>query len=86
MPKTVNIHDEARTHLSRLVRQVQAGEEILIARGGKPIVRLVAVESATTRNLGRDRGLLRCRRSAGHHRDPFDRLLIAQALVERYRS
>jgi prevent-host-death family protein len=56
MAKTVNIH-EAKTHLSRLVRQVQAGEEVLIARGGKPIVRLVAVESATTRNLGRDRGL-----------------------------
>ena len=56
MPKTVNIH-EAKTHLSRLVRRVQAGEEIVIARGGTPIARLVPVEPATTRALGRDRGL-----------------------------
>ena len=40
MVKTVNIH-EAKTHLSRLVRRVQSGEEIVIARGGKPVARLV---------------------------------------------
>jgi prevent-host-death family protein len=55
MPKTVNIH-EAKTHLSRLVRRVQAGEEIIIARGGTPVARLTAVESGTARALGRDRG------------------------------
>jgi prevent-host-death family protein len=55
MSKTVNIH-EAKTHLSRLVRRVQSGEEIVIARGGRPVARLVGVESGSARQLGRDRG------------------------------
>lgn len=42
--QTVNIH-EAKTHLSRFVDQAAAGEEILIARAGKPIARLVPLES-----------------------------------------
>ena len=37
---TVNIH-EAKTHLSRLVERVEAGEEIIIARAGRPVARLV---------------------------------------------
>lgn len=37
----VNIH-EAKTHLSRLLERVEAGEEIVIARAGKPVARLVA--------------------------------------------
>lgn len=37
---SVNIH-EAKTHLSRLVEQVEAGEEIVIARAGRPVARLV---------------------------------------------
>jgi prevent-host-death family protein len=41
--KSVNIH-EAKTHLSRLLERVEAGEEILIARAGRPIARLVPVE------------------------------------------
>jgi prevent-host-death family protein len=42
--QTVNIH-EAKTHLSRFVDQAAAGEEILIARAGKPIARLVPLET-----------------------------------------
>jgi len=42
--KSVNIH-EAKTHLSRLLDRVAAGEEIVIARAGRPIARLVPVES-----------------------------------------
>lgn len=38
---TFNIH-EAKTHLSRLLERVEAGEEIVIAKAGKPIARLVA--------------------------------------------
>ncbi len=50
--KTVNMH-EAKTHLSRLVEEAAAGEDIVIARAGKPIVRLVAVTGATgPRQLG----------------------------------
>ena len=40
MPRTVNIH-EAKTHLSRLLEQVSQGEEILIAKAGRPVARLV---------------------------------------------
>ncbi|HEX5239815.1 MAG TPA: type II toxin-antitoxin system prevent-host-death family antitoxin [Candidatus Limnocylindrales bacterium] len=36
----VNIHD-AKTHLSRLVERVEAGEEIVLARAGRPVARLV---------------------------------------------
>ena len=42
--KSVNIH-EAKTHLSRLVERVQAGEEIVIAKAGRPAARLVPIES-----------------------------------------
>jgi prevent-host-death family protein len=37
---TVNMH-EAKTHLSRLVERVEAGEEVVIARAGRPVARLV---------------------------------------------
>jgi prevent-host-death family protein len=40
--KIVNIH-EAKTHLSRLLVDVAAGEEIVIAKAGKPIARIVPV-------------------------------------------
>ncbi|MHB1203743.1 MAG: type II toxin-antitoxin system Phd/YefM family antitoxin [Acidithiobacillus sp.] len=40
----VNIH-EAKTQLSRYVDQAAAGEEIIIARSGKPVARLVALQS-----------------------------------------
>ncbi|HSS68068.1 MAG TPA: type II toxin-antitoxin system prevent-host-death family antitoxin [Nocardioidaceae bacterium] len=40
MTVTVNIH-EAKTHLSRLLEQVEAGERIVIARAGKPVADLV---------------------------------------------
>ena len=36
----VNVH-EAKTHLSRLLERVEAGEEVVIARAGRPIARLV---------------------------------------------
>jgi prevent-host-death family protein len=40
MDKPVNIHD-AKTHLSRLIERVEAGEEITLARAGRPVARLV---------------------------------------------
>jgi prevent-host-death family protein len=43
--KPINIH-EAKTHLSRLVERVQAGEEIVIAKAGRPAARLVPIEGA----------------------------------------
>ncbi len=53
----VNIH-EAKTHLSRLLTRVVDGEEIVIAKSGRPVARLVAVERRPQRRiLGQDRGL-----------------------------
>jgi prevent-host-death family protein len=43
--KMVNVH-EAKTQLSRLLLRVEAGEEVIIARGGKPVARLVPLEAA----------------------------------------
>ena len=40
MEKPINIH-VAKTHLSRLVERVEAGEEITLARAGRPVARLV---------------------------------------------
>ena len=44
MDDVVNVH-EAKTHLSRLLARVEAGEEITLARGGKPIARIVPIPS-----------------------------------------
>ena len=53
---TVNIH-EAKTHLSRLLVRVMGGEEIVIAKAGKPIARLVPYEpSPAERVPGSARG------------------------------
>ena len=55
--KQVNIH-EARTNLSQLLSQALSGEEIVIAKAGKPMVRLVPVEEPLSdRILGQDEGL-----------------------------
>jgi prevent-host-death family protein len=43
--QVVNIH-EAKVHLSSLINRAAAGEEIIIARAGKPVVRLVAFQEA----------------------------------------
>ena len=51
----VGIH-EAKTHLSRLLRRVAAGEIIVIAKGGAPLARLVPIHSRARRDLGRDSG------------------------------
>jgi prevent-host-death family protein len=52
----VNIH-EAKTHLSRLLERVQAGEEITIAKAGKPIARLSAIHERPKRRIpGLDKG------------------------------
>jgi len=53
--QTINIH-AAKTQLSRLVDEAAAGEEIIIARAGKPVARLVSLATPPTaqkRVLGR---------------------------------
>ncbi|MGI8627413.1 MAG: type II toxin-antitoxin system Phd/YefM family antitoxin [Geodermatophilaceae bacterium] len=54
----INIH-EAKTHLSRLVERAAAGEEIIIAKAGKPRARLIAyAEQSVPRQPGQLRGRL----------------------------
>lgn len=58
LSKTViNIH-EAKTHLSRIVEEVAAGSEVIIAKAGRPIARLVPLEQTGSR---KELGLLRGR-------------------------
>ena len=55
---TVNVH-EAKTNLSRLLKQVEAGEEIVIARNGKAVARLVPVRQRGRRQPGAFKGLIK---------------------------
>lgn len=55
---TINIH-EAKTHLSRFVEQAAAGEEIIIAKAGKPMAKLVPLRHMPSRRtLGMFKGKL----------------------------
>lgn len=57
--RTVTIH-EAKTHLSRLIRAVIDGEDIIIANGKRPVVRLVLVEPKTgKRRIGAAKGTVK---------------------------
>ncbi len=54
--RTVNIH-EAKTHLSRLVEAAAKGEPFIIAKAGKPLVKVVPIDApAVPRRLGFMRG------------------------------
>ena len=52
---TVNVH-EAKTHLSKLLAQVEAGEEVIIARNGSPVAKLVRCKPAGKRQPGTLKG------------------------------
>lgn len=57
--KIVNMH-EAKTHLSRIVDRVAAGEHVTIAKAGKPLAQLVPLTSAkATRKLGLLKGKIK---------------------------
>lgn len=55
MTKSVGVH-EAKTHLSRLLEDVAAGEEVVITRRGEQVASLVPVSRPGVRRLGIDRG------------------------------
>jgi prevent-host-death family protein len=75
--ETVNIH-AAKTHLSRLVDRAAAGEEIIIARAGKPVARLAPLAREQPR---RRAGLLRGRIAIA---SDFDAPLPAEVLDAFY--
>ena len=63
MSQKVNIYD-AKTRLSQLVDRAATGEEIIIARGGRPVARLVAWRALpVARRPGRMRGRVRIARN-----------------------
>ena len=51
----MNVH-EAKTHLSRLLERVASGDEITIAKAGKPVARLIPAGASGERRLGLDAG------------------------------
>lgn len=55
MGRTVNVH-EAKTNLSRLLAEVEAGNTVTIARDGKPVAKLVRAKPAGKRKPGSWRG------------------------------
>ncbi|MCW5699012.1 MAG: type II toxin-antitoxin system Phd/YefM family antitoxin [Rhodospirillales bacterium] len=58
MTDTVNVH-EAKTHFSKLLERVQRGEEVVVAKAGRPVARLVPIEPRIAeRRPGSARGLL----------------------------
>jgi prevent-host-death family protein len=71
--RSVNIH-EAKTHLSRLVERVEEGEEIVIARAGRPVARLVAFRA---RSESRIPGVWRGRVRLSPDFDALDEGLLA---------
>lgn len=78
--RSVNVH-EAKTHLSKLLDEVDGGAEIVIARAGKPLARLVPIERARpSRKPGYLKGRIRIA-------EDFDAPLPAEvlALFERSR-
>jgi prevent-host-death family protein len=50
--RRVNIH-EAKTHLSRLVEQAAKGEPFIIAKAGRPLVKVVPIDPADVKAVGR---------------------------------
>jgi prevent-host-death family protein len=77
MAETVNVH-AAKTHLSRLIDRAAAGQEIVIARNGRPVARLAPLAPAGKR---RRPGLLRGRIRVS---DDFDAPLPKELLAAFY--
>ena len=50
---------EAKTTLSQLLEQVESGEEVVLARAGQPVARIVAIRGGSRRRLGQWKGRVR---------------------------
>lgn len=57
--KTVNMH-QAKTHLSKLVEEAVQGEPFVIARAGRPMVKVSAIEAAPAQRTGFLKGQIDC--------------------------
>ena len=67
----VNIH-EAKTHLSRLIEQFEQGEEIVVARNGKPVFKFAPV--SRQKSGKRPLGFFGCKIDMTHFDEPLDGL------------
>jgi len=77
--KTVNIHD-AKTNFSKLINAVSRGEEVVIAKAGKPLAKIIAYEEKLEpRKGGQFKGLI-------HIADDFDEPLPADLLKQFYQG
>ena len=56
MARTYNVY-EAKTHFSRILEQVAAGEEVVVAKAGHPVARIVPIGRREPRVPGRHKGL-----------------------------
>lgn len=75
----VNIHD-AKTHFSKLINKVLMGEEVIIAKGGKPLVHLVPYVAEKERRVGGQfKGLM-------HVSEDFDASLPEEVLKQFYKD
>jgi len=52
----VNIH-QAKTHFSKLLQRVSAGEEVIISKAGRPVAKIVPIGGRVRRRFGMDRGV-----------------------------
>lgn len=84
--KAVNIQ-EAKTHLSRLLEEAVAGEDIVIAKSGRPYVRLVScVPETTPRTLGGWEGRVRMADDFDETPDEVIRLFEGETPTRRPRK
>jgi len=51
----VNVH-EAKTNLSKLIKKATNGDEVIIARGNKPLIKLVPIKNVGQRKIGTAKG------------------------------
>ncbi len=79
--RVVNIH-EAKTHLSKLLEKVAAGEEIVIAKAGKPVARLVPTSSTSNKPiLGTERGKVTISDDFNDPLPEFEKLFYGETLT-----
>jgi prevent-host-death family protein len=75
---SANVH-EAKTQLSKLLERAEAGDDVVIARAGVPVARLVAIAARSTK---RPRGVLRGRINVTEDFDAADSTIAALFLGE----
>jgi len=71
----VNIHD-AKTNLSKLISRFQEGEEIIVAKNGKPVFKFAPVNIQKLR--ARPTGFFNCKIDMAHFDDPIDEMVEYQ--------